>query len=199
MLLYPDLPYTTYSVLVNRVPPFRKQFPALVFGGALPYNHRTMKPPGSDPSAVAAVLSRVLKRVDPEQELRTYAIWTFWNAEVGDTIARRAQPTRVRNGILFVTVATHSWMQELRFLKEQLRARLNARLGAELVRDIMFIAGSIDEALVPAAKSPEALFMPAATPEVDLPPIADPELAGAFRRVVQARAKRISRTVKHDT
>jgi predicted nucleic acid-binding Zn ribbon protein len=156
-----------------------------------------MKPPETEPRAVAAVLDRVLQRVDPEQGLRAYAIWTFWNAEVGETIARRAQPARVRNGVLFVTVATHTWLQELRFLKEQLRARLNARLGAELVRDIVFITGAIEEPSRAAA--PRAAPTASCPAPIDLPPIADPELAGVFRRVVQARARRISRRVKRDT
>src|SRR5690349_1964046 len=97
-----------------------------------------MKPPSGPPSRVADVLSTVLKRVDPEQQMRAYALWSFWNDEVGAAIAQRAQPARVRNGILFVTVANHSWMQELQFMKDQIRERLNARLGEHLVRDIFF-------------------------------------------------------------
>ncbi len=38
ILLCPDLPYTTYSVLVNRIPPPRKKFLPLVFADAVPYN-----------------------------------------------------------------------------------------------------------------------------------------------------------------
>src|SRR5689334_11644282 len=104
-----------------------------------------MKPPAMPPSRVADVLSTVLKRVDPDQQMRAYAIWTFWDDEVGAGIARRAQPARVRNGILFVTVATHSWMQELQFMKDDIRDRLNARLGEPLVRDIFFVIGHVDE------------------------------------------------------
>ena len=100
----------------------------------------------SDRTAVAVgdVLRDVLLRVDPEQQLRAYSLWSFWNVEVGSGIARRAQPARFRNGILFVTVATHSWMQELQFLKDTIRDRLNVRLGANLVRDIFFVSGSVD-------------------------------------------------------
>ena len=102
-----------------------------------------MRPANERASRVVDVLGDVLKRVDPEQQMRTYSIWNFWADEVGELIARRAQPSRFRNGILFVTVATQSWMQELQFMKEKIRERLNARLGAELVRDIFFVSGSI--------------------------------------------------------
>ena len=131
----------------------------------------------------------VLKRVDPEQQMRTYSIWTFWAEEVGDLIARRAQPSGFRNGILFVTVATQSWMQELQFMKEKVRERLNTRLGAELVRDIFFVSGSIS-APTPVESPPTRLRGRAL---VSLPPIADPALAAAFARIVEARAQRLAR------
>src|ERR1700687_1728524 len=148
-----------------------------------------MKHPAGPPSAVRDVLESVLKRVDPEQQMRAYGVWTFWNDEVGAMIARRAQPTRFRNGILFIAVATHSWMQEPQYMKEDIRARLNARLGAPLGRDISFVSGNVTvEPDVIAVKNADALPVVSETP-LPLPPIADAELAAAFARVVAARAR----------
>ena len=148
-----------------------------------------MRPPNERASKVVDVLGDVLKRVDPEQQMRVYGIWNFWSAEVGDLIARRAQPSRFRNGILFVTVATQSWMQELQFMKETIRGRLNARLGAELVRDIFFVSGNIESA--PQDTPAESPLSGRAL--VALPPINDPVLAAAFKRIVEARALRLTR------
>jgi hypothetical protein len=162
----------------------------LVFRLAAVYNVATMKRPSGHPSRVGDVLGRVLQRVDPEQQLRVYGIWTFWNDEVGEPIARRAQPARFRDGLLFVTVASHSWMQELHFLKDSLRDRLNARLGTDLVHDIVFISGSVEnEPEVPQAEDVGPI---PAQPLIALPPIADAVLAEAFARVMRARAKRLS-------
>ena len=61
-----------------------------------------MKRPASRPKAVNDVLSTVLAQIDPEHALRAYAVWKFWDEEMGEAIARRAQPTEVRNGVLFV-------------------------------------------------------------------------------------------------
>ncbi len=149
----------------------------------------TMKRSASPPSAVHDVLGRVLRHVDPEQELRVYTVWNFWDDEVGDVIARRAQPARFRDGVLFVTVETHSWMQELRFMKDTLRERLNARLGAELVRDIVFVSGSV---AAPPADPEPAPAGPLDSHLISLPPIADPALAEAFARVIHARAQRLA-------
>lgn len=142
------------------------------------------------PTAVGRVLTDVLQRFDREQQLPGYRIWTFWNEEVGEAIARRAQPTRLRDGVLFVTVATHSWMQELRFMKDTIRERLNTRLGTPLVHDIFFIAGSLEP--VPVPDAPAARVVPSGRALVSLPVIADPTLAGAFSRIVEARAQRLA-------
>ena len=149
-----------------------------------------MRPTNERASKVVDVLGDVLKRVDPEQQMRVYGIWNFWSAEVGDLIARRAQPSRFRNGILFVTVATQSWMQELQFMKETIRGRLNARLGADLVRDIFFVSGKVESA--PQDASRERRLSGRAL--VSLPAIADPALADAFTRIVDARAQRLARS-----
>ena len=152
---------------------------------------------GEGTTAVGDVLGDVLKRVDPEQQLRAYRIWSFWNDEVGEGIARRARPTRFRNGILFVTVATHSWMQELQFMKDRIRERLNARLDAPLVRDIFFISGSLDADAADSSPNPTAApAAPVAAGRADipgLPAIDDPVLAAAFARIIEARAQRVAR------
>ncbi|HUI26139.1 MAG TPA: DUF721 domain-containing protein [Candidatus Kryptonia bacterium] len=149
------------------------------------------------PDLLAGVLPTVLQRVDPDRQLRAYALWNFWSEEVGDAIAQRAQPVRVRNGILFVTVASHTWMQELQFMKETIRERLNARLGETdppLIRDIYFVSGTIP-APAPAAVSaaqPDASMRDEA-PTVLLPSAGDAQLDAAFARILRARARRAKR------
>jgi hypothetical protein len=152
-----------------------------------------MAPFGIRPSPVGGVLPSVLRRIDPDQQLRAYGIWTFWDDEVGAVIAQRAQPAGFRDGVLFVTVASHSWMQELRFLKEGIRERLNGRLGAELVRDVFFESGTIEPQPETAAgrRSPPPEMLADST-LVSLPPIPDSALAEAFARVVSARATRLA-------
>jgi hypothetical protein len=152
-----------------------------------------MKRPPGPPRRVADVLGSVLQQVDPDRQLHVYSIWRFWDDEVGAAIAQRAHPAAFRNGTLFVTVATHSWMQELRFMKEELRARLNARLTADLVRDISFSVGPVGAPPPPRLTAAAGAALPAAAPIV-LPPIDDPELAEAMSRVVAARARRLTRT-----
>jgi predicted nucleic acid-binding Zn ribbon protein len=147
----------------------------------------TVRRDSNRPGRLAETLGRVVQRIDPDQRLEVYRVWTFWADEVGASIAARAEPLRFRAGVLFVRVASHAWMQELQFMKETLRERLNSRLGSPLIRDVYFVSAPEVEAR-PAAKEAE----PPAPPEpvVPLPPIGDPRLADAFQRIARAHARR---------
>lgn len=139
------------------------------------------------PSALGKTLERVLKRIDPDKRLEVYRVWTFWEEEVGEAIASRAEPAGFRAGVLSVRVSSASWTQELQFMKETLRERLNARLGKELIRDIYFISGSMARREAPPAED-AVTSKPIAVPL--LPHIKNPELAAVFRRLVRAHARR---------
>jgi predicted nucleic acid-binding Zn ribbon protein len=130
-------------------------------------------------------LERLLRRIDPDERLRAFRVWTFWSDEVGKTIAGHAQPVALRAGLLTVSVDSPTWMQELQFLKETLRERLNGRLGEALIDDIYFVSGAA--APTPRRATTEPSIGP---PPAPLPRLRDPELAAAFARIVQARARR---------
>ena len=99
--------------------------------------------------ALRAALSRLPLGV----ELASFPIWTEWADVVGGTIARHTRPRRLRRGVLVVEVDGVEWMHELQYLKHDLRARLNHRLGRAGVRDIFLVlAGATEERADP--KSP---------------------------------------------
>src|SRR5262245_23343158 len=91
------------------------------------------------PSRLGDVLRAALARLPLTTPLADYELWTHWDAVVGPTLARHAQPVRLRRGVLSVEVDGAGWMQELQFLKQELRDRLNARLGRTVVRDIFTV------------------------------------------------------------
>ena len=85
------------------------------------------------------VLRSALARLPVARELADHAVWAHWDAVVGPTLARHARPERLRRGVLMVAVDSAEWMQELQFLKRDLRDRLNARLGRRAVRDVFLV------------------------------------------------------------
>src|SRR6185503_20761920 len=105
--------------------------------------------------SLGSVLEQSLKRLDLVARLDQYAVWPIWNDVVGAMIARNAQPEKIRNGTLFVKVSSPVWMQQLQFMKEMIAGKLNQRLNGEIVKNIFFMVGRIDEE-PDAANSPES-------------------------------------------
>jgi predicted nucleic acid-binding Zn ribbon protein len=65
-------------------------------------------------------------------------IWRVWDEVAGETVARNAQPLWVKNGRLRVKVSDPIWLQELSFMEETMRNKLNERLGRKAVEKIEF-------------------------------------------------------------
>ena len=139
-------------------------------------------------SAVNEVLGTVLKRVVAPQKLAAYSVWTFWNDEVGETIARNAQPLHFRAVMLVVTVANHAWIQDLQFMKESIRDKLNARLGQALIRDIQLECGKV---IAPPTSVPEPRRLTGRAAVVDVAVINDSDVRDAFTRLLDARTRRL--------
>jgi len=138
------------------------------------------------PEPVGDALQHVLQRIDPERRL---ALFRIWATEVGEAVAARAEPAAFRDGVLSVRVSGAAWMQELQFAKEEIRDRLNRRLGAEVIRDVYFVSGGAERARtrdVPADPSPADV----ADEPIDLPPLRDPRLAEVFGRIARAHRRR---------
>ena len=94
------------------------------------------------PLRLGDVLRAALDRLPVARELADHALWVHWEAVVGATIVRHVRPLRLRRGVLLVGADGPTWMQELQFLKPELRDRLNARLGRAVVRDIFVVLDS---------------------------------------------------------
>jgi predicted nucleic acid-binding Zn ribbon protein len=71
--------------------------------------------------------------------LATVVIHRIWSKVVGEEVARRSQPSLLKNGRLQVTVGDAVWLQQLTMLKPRILASLESHVGAGVVRDIFFI------------------------------------------------------------
>lgn len=136
------------------------------------------------PAAVADLLAEIFQGKPAGKRLKEGKIWLVWEIAVGEQIAAHARPAGFREGVLTVAVASAPWMQQLSYLKKNIIAKLNKRLGEELVKDIFLRAGSRE----PSVPQPTALrkkARPLSSEEKEriaerAAAIADPELRGAF-------------------
>ncbi|HYD49366.1 MAG TPA: DUF721 domain-containing protein [Terriglobales bacterium] len=145
----------------------------------------------SEPQAVVGPLAGVLRGLDRDGAFGLFDVWRVWNASVGESIAKRAQPRNFRNRVVIVTVDSSTWMQELQSMKERLRRELNQRLGAEAIADIVFVAGTIEVASPPPPPVRSAAERALGdSSDLPVPPIEDDEVAAAFDRLLRARSRR---------
>jgi hypothetical protein len=140
------------------------------------------------------VLDKSLKRLELSTRLEEYGIWPVWNEVVGPTIARNAQPEKIRNGTLFLKVTSPVWMQQLQYMKEMIAERLNQRLKTNIVRNILFVVGQINTDAVEVDSKPTAQSS-ASLPDLRvsedfLESVPDPEIRQAFKRLLRSYSRR---------
>ena len=69
-------------------------------------------------------------------------IWKVWDDAVGSTIAKKARPLWIKDRNLRVAVSDPIWLQELRFVEETMKDKINHKLGRMAVDTIEFRLGS---------------------------------------------------------
>ncbi|HXV81634.1 MAG TPA: DUF721 domain-containing protein [Candidatus Binatia bacterium] len=140
------------------------------------------------------VLEKSLKRLELSSRLDEYGVWPIWDDVVGPTIARNAQPEKIRNGTLFVKVSSPVWMQQLQYMKEMIGERLNQRLKTDAVKNIFFVVGKVNSESVDAASQPlvpsGAAEQAPGSKEDFLASVRDPEVRQAFKRLLKGFSRR---------
>lgn len=72
-----------------------------------------------------------------EQFMR-WKLWAKWEEVVGPTIAKNAEPVGFQRGVLYVWVRNSSWMQQMIFMKDQIRDTINQKFDNNFVKYIRF-------------------------------------------------------------
>jgi hypothetical protein len=136
------------------------------------------------------VLHKSLMRLDLSTRLDEYGVWPIWNDVVGSTIARNAQPEKIRNGTLFIKVTSPVWMQQLQYMKEMIADRLNQRLKTKIVKNIFFVVGQVNVETVEDESKPTAAIQEFRVSEDFLESVRDPEIRQAFKRLLRGYSRR---------
>jgi len=135
-------------------------------------------------------LAKFLKRKKILLDILDYRILDVWHRAVGPQISAQTAPSKFKNNTLFVTVSTPAWMQQLRFMKQEIMDKVNAEWEKEEIRNIHFTIGDIPSTPAPQAGY-TADFNPRLLKERDkrvirenLSRIEDEELRGILKRVM---------------
>ena len=91
--------------------------------------------------SIGEVLFSVLKKRGLTSKLEENSLVKLWPKAVGPQIASKTQPDCLRNGTLFVKTISSVWVQQLHFIKEEIRSKLNELSGKSSIKEIRFLVG----------------------------------------------------------
>lgn len=86
------------------------------------------------PRSAAHAVRSLADRLAPATGLA--AVQRVWADAVGASLAAQARPTGEAQGVVTVTCGSAAWAQELDLMGPAIVERLNAALGAEVVRSL---------------------------------------------------------------
>ena len=91
--------------------------------------------------SIGDVLFSILKKRGMTSKIEENALRKLWPKAVGTQIASQTQPDSLRNGTLFVKTVSSVWVQQLHFMKEEIREKLNELSGKAAIKEIRFLIG----------------------------------------------------------
>jgi len=91
--------------------------------------------------SIGEVLSSVLKKKGMNSKIEENALLKLWPKAVGPQIASKTQPDCFRGGTLFIKTVSSVWVQQLHFMKEEIRNKLNELAKRNIVKEIRFAVG----------------------------------------------------------
>ena len=76
------------------------------------------------------------RRLGLDHPLATAKVFGTWKELVGEQVAARCEPAGLSQGVLRVWAATPPWAAELRYLAPEVIRRVNAGVGAPVVKEL---------------------------------------------------------------
>lgn len=91
---------------------------------------------------VGETLARLQTRLRLEERRLQIELFKVWNQSLDPAVVAHAQPVRLHNGTLFVSVDSSVWLSEIvRYRRHEILERLQHSFGRELIRRISFRVG----------------------------------------------------------
>ncbi|HVE76953.1 MAG TPA: DUF721 domain-containing protein [Actinomycetota bacterium] len=109
-----------------------------------------------DPDPVAGVLSQLAAKWGIESPRETGRLFSAWVQIVGADVARRCEPTALKDGCLRVRTDSAAWAGELKYLAPEIIRRVNTELGKTVVTSVKAWVGKPREGAPRARKNQAA-------------------------------------------
>ena len=89
--------------------------------------------------SLGSIITRWLRENDLEGKFRENSVPDYWVEIVGEAIARHAKLERVEHGRMVIRAENPTWKQEIIMRREDIRSKVNARFGTEIVTDVYVV------------------------------------------------------------
>ena len=130
------------------------------------------------PSALGDILRIQCSRMGLNRRMKEQRLLGAWAEAVGKGVAERTQPMRIEKGVLFLKVTNSVWMQQLQFMKELIVKKLHEKTGMDLVQDLRFYIGEVENAVKEEGRQ---------SPKRDLPTLSESDRENIARHVSRVR------------
>lgn len=89
--------------------------------------------------SLGSIIKNWLRENNLEQKFQENSVPDYWADIVGETIARHCTMERVEHGRMVIRAENPAWKQEILARREDIRAKVNERFGAEIITDVFVI------------------------------------------------------------
>jgi predicted nucleic acid-binding Zn ribbon protein len=136
------------------------------------------------PVPLSADLERFLASLKIPQATLLVTLLRSWPDIAGPLVSAKAVPSRLRNGVLTITVLNHAWAQELQMCKPALLSKIVAATGPKSpVTDLRFMVGPVPSPEKESDDPQDADPGPPGPEPEGLSEIADPEMRESLRAI----------------
>ncbi len=91
-----------------------------------------------EPHLLGKALKEFIQSKPLGENLSQIELLSGWKEIFPPVICKHAKPIGIRGNELIIMVSSSAWLNELSFLKEELKNRLNEKAGKELIKGIRF-------------------------------------------------------------
>jgi len=126
------------------------------------------------PLAIGDILSIYGRPMGLSRRMNEQRLLDAWEEAVGEGVAKRTEPMRIENRVLFLKVANSVWMQQLQFMKELILKKLHEKTGINFLQDLRFFIGEVDNLDRGRRRQ---------SPKRDLPPLSESDTQNIAREV----------------
>lgn len=130
--------------------------------------------------SVNTLLREMLAKPGLGEQITRHQAWLVWDKIVGNQIAARARPLRLRKGVMEIAVDHPVWMQQLQMMKTQILTKIQKQFPKAGITDLYLRKASHSAAPAPASTAPPKA-----------PPLDDIKLSSAERSHIDHMVKDI--------